>query len=97
MITNLETCLSWFPLTADISTNVSTNPATYNNRHAFFEGLRKLFVTPAFKNIAKAKFRTLVQGASESTRAFHGLLQSDFNDIHNFKKNQIPWLGTTVL
>ncbi len=74
---------------SDITANMATAEGSYKSVDEFFVQLRKLFVTPAFKQVAQAAFHTRVQKTDESVRIFHGRLAKMWWDAYG--EEEEPW------
>ncbi len=74
---------------ADIASTLSTDPARYVNVEGFFAQLKSLFVTPAFREVARAQFQSRVQGPQEPIRVYHAMLHKLWIDAYG--REEEPW------
>ncbi len=83
-------CLSVFRgSAARLTEGMKPQKDTYKTRDAFFEHMRKLFVSPAHKDMARTLFRARIQRAGEGVREFHGQLAVLWWDAYGAEKE--PW------
>ncbi len=74
---------------SDIASTLSTDPASYTHVEDFFTQLKSLFVTPAFREVARAQFQSRVQGPQEPIRVYHAMLHKVWIDAYG--QEEEPW------
>lgn len=80
---------------ADMTQNLSPALEAYAGLDGFLSTLRGIFITPVYKDLAKAEFGKRIQGKGEDIKVFHSLLAALWKDA--YQDEEEPWRGNAGL